>query len=191
MVTSWIATIFEGAIRPFKWWGLIAPWESGLRVRLGKTSKIINPGLYFRIPFLDRVFIQSTRLKTLCTSGINALTKDGKNVIVSIAISFTIKNIKDVYNNLSSPDNTISAIVSNEVNKYIVASSAVDITFEKLESIVSDKLNGLLSLWGLGNASIKVTSFTIAKVYRLISNEYFSGSLLYNLEDHAYSGEKK
>ena len=47
----------------FRWWVIVAPWEQGLRVRAGKHVLLLKPGLHVRIPYIDQVFIQSSRLR--------------------------------------------------------------------------------------------------------------------------------
>lgn len=49
--------------RCFIWWVVIQPWEQGIRVRLGKKRVRLEPGIHFRIPYLDAVFKQSNRLR--------------------------------------------------------------------------------------------------------------------------------
>ena len=62
---EWLSTIVRSLWRPFQWWVVVAQWELGLRIRLGKKTKALNPGIHFRIPFLDRIYIQSARLRTI------------------------------------------------------------------------------------------------------------------------------
>lgn len=51
MVSSW------------KCWIVIAPWDIGVRVRLGKVASELKPGLHFRIPMLDEIVLVNTRLR--------------------------------------------------------------------------------------------------------------------------------
>ena len=81
---SWLSSIF-GFFRSFQCWVTVAPWEAGLRVRYGTKAFLLNPGLHWRIPFLDRIFIQPVRLRTIEPPTITLTTKDGKMLSIKIA----------------------------------------------------------------------------------------------------------
>lgn len=53
------------------------PWEAALRVRLGRRVVMLGPGFHLRIPFLDRTFVRSVRLRTISDSGQTVVTQDG------------------------------------------------------------------------------------------------------------------
>ena len=82
---SWLSSVF-GFFKSFQLWVTVAPWEMGLRVRLGKTATVLCPGPHWRIPFLDRMFVQQVRLRSLGIGGQTVTTKDGKPL--SAVISF-------------------------------------------------------------------------------------------------------
>src|SRR3990167_9601576 len=104
---EWLTTIIKSLARPFQWWVVIAEWESGLLVRLGKNSRVLAPGIHLRIPFLDRIYVQSIRLRTISFSGMQCVTKDGKTAVVGASISFSVSNVKDLYDSCSTPEYTL------------------------------------------------------------------------------------
>ncbi len=56
---SWLSQIFSS----WRFWIVIAPWEIGVRVRLGKNARALNPGPHLRIPFIDVIVLVNTRLR--------------------------------------------------------------------------------------------------------------------------------
>jgi hypothetical protein len=50
-------------IDSWKCWIVIAPWEIGVRVRLGKNAVSLRSGLHLRIPFIDAITLVNTRLR--------------------------------------------------------------------------------------------------------------------------------
>ncbi len=56
---AWLSRILDS----WKFWIVIAPWEVGVRVRLGKNAVALRSGLHFRIPFVDAITLVNTRLR--------------------------------------------------------------------------------------------------------------------------------
>src|SRR5271170_1021499 len=56
---AWLSRIFDS----WKFWIVIAPWEIGVRVRLGKNAAAMHPGFHLRIPFVDVISLVNTRLR--------------------------------------------------------------------------------------------------------------------------------
>lgn len=56
---AWLSRVVDS----WKCWVVIAPWEIGVRVRLGKTAVAMRPGLHPRIPFVDVITLVNTRLR--------------------------------------------------------------------------------------------------------------------------------
>lgn len=56
---AWLSRLLDS----WKFWLVIAPWEVGVRIRLGKTAAALQPGLHLRIPFVDVVTLVNTRLR--------------------------------------------------------------------------------------------------------------------------------
>lgn len=73
-----------------KFWVIIQPWESALRVRLGKGVKKLSGGIYFRIPYLDSVYVQENRLR-VCSMSMQTLTsKDAHTITIEGSVGYVI-----------------------------------------------------------------------------------------------------
>src|SRR5467141_2687015 len=101
---EWLATLLRAFAQPFQWWIVIAPWEQGLRVRIGKIAAELGPGIHFRIPFFDRIYVQSIRLRTIMRSNQTVSSFDGHPLALSFSIDFSITNLREMFDTLSSPE---------------------------------------------------------------------------------------
>ena len=182
-MTTWLTTIFHAMSQPLKWWVVVAPWEQGIRVRLGKRATRLSPGIHFRIPFLDQVFVQSTRLR-IVTSGTRTLsTSDSKVVSVNVGIKFAIRDIKRLYNTVANPEMTLLNHVSSLVAEYIFKTNSKDLSPADLQNYVSDNMGD--DDWGLCDVSAHIIDFALTRTYRLIGNDW-ERTTEFNLEkkDH-------
>ena len=166
---SWLSQIF-GFFKSFQCWVTIAPWEMGLRVRLGKTATVLRPGPHLRIPFLDRIFIQPVRLRTIEPPTITLTTKDGKTLSLKIALRYQIEDILLLHLKVATPENTILTAAQHSISAFVGNNNASDITHERLcECIASTPIG---KDWGIGNVSLLILTFASCRTIRLLMQDY-------------------
>jgi len=176
---NWLSQIF-GFFKAFQCWIVIAPWESGLRVRLGKHATVLKPGPHVRVPFLDRIFVQSVRLRTITDSGQTMATRDGKVLTIAVAVSYAIGDIEKLYLSVSNPESTLLAQIQGMIAEIVSRTGSDAITPRIIEEIVTTKIDALE--WGLAQVRLMVTTFAFVRTYRLLNYEYRTLSAANELE---------
>jgi len=186
---QWISQVFTMFAKPLKWWVVVAPWEQGIKVRLGKTAKRLDSGIHLRLPFLDRIYVQSIRLRTTTKDNQTISSLDGKTISISIAVQFAINDIKKLYNSVANPEVTLRTLIESKIAEFISTRNIQDITPAKIESHINTEMREFKD-WGLGKLKCSIIGFTTARTYRLLMNDYSSSGGLYNIEDADSTGEK-
>lgn len=175
----WLTTLFQTIGKPFQWWTVVAIWENGIRIRLGKTATMLNPGIHLRIPFLDRVYVQSIRCRTFIDMNQTATTLDGKTITFSLATDFKINDMKQFFNSLSSPESTIGSRAVAVATQFIATNNMSNVTPSTVSKAAT--IGVLSENWGL-EISCRVTTFCQAKTFRLLSADYRTTSGLSHFE---------
>lgn len=178
---TWLSQLF-GFFRAFQLWVVVAPWESGLRIRLGKTSEVLHPGPHWRIPFLDRIFVQPVRLRTISDSGQTMATKDGKVLTLAVAVSYAIGDIQQLYSTVSNPEVTLLYQVQGLIAKVVANATSTEISPGLIEQLVTERMPA--SAWGLRDVSLMVTSFAFVRTFRLLNYDYRNVSKTDELDHH-------
>lgn len=80
---AWLSRILDS----WKCWVVIAPWEIGVRVRLGKNAVALKPGSHLRIPFIDVITLVNTRMRI---DGTPPITVHGASAHCTRYISATV-----------------------------------------------------------------------------------------------------
>lgn len=164
-ILSFLNTIFQ-------WWCIVLPWEQAVFVRKGKKSKLLGPGIYFKIPFIDIVFVQTTRMR-MVEVPIQALsTKCGKTITIRSAISYSISDIEKLYNTIYHPEMTITTMVMSLISDFINSRDISDVTTASIEEEVSIRMNQ--TNYGLKEISVSITNFAVVRTYRLIQDSSFN-----------------
>lgn len=164
-----IKDFFEYIFNSIKVWVIVQPWQQGLRVRNGKHILKLQGGIYFRIPYLDSIYIQETRLRVASLPIQTLTSKDLKTVTISGSIGYSITDLETLYNSLYHPETTISNMAMSEMSDFVFKNNMADINPAKIEEAVLAKLNA--ENFGLKFEYFKVTSFAVVRTLRLIQDQ--------------------
>lgn len=160
--------IISQALSLFQWWIVIAPWEMAIRVRRGKRITVLGPGMHFRIPVLDRFFVQSTRKRFLNTPTQTVTTLDHQAVTVSGGTAYVIDDIAKLYSTLCDAQDVVQTETLGLVAEYIATRTYGVITPHTVAEYVNQNLN--LDRYGLGDVKFVITDYVCVKTYRLITS---------------------
>lgn len=153
-------------------WIVLAPWESGLRIRLGKNVVLLRPGFNWVIPGIDRVCVQTNRLRVSMMQMQTMSTRDGRTLILSANISYAIEDIRRLYDSLHHAEDTIKSIAAEAVAEAVL--SVADPTPMSVTEYATNKLVRLNG-YGLRDVSLCLTDFAFVRVYRLVSDQKWGG----------------
>lgn len=168
---NWITQLLQGFAKPFQWWIVIAPWEQGIRVRFGRTTALLRAGIHFRIPFLDRVYRISTRLRMVKGRALTMTTKDGQIATVGVSVQFEVLDARKMFESVSNPEYTLLTMVRASVAGAISGVDRCDMTHSFLQKAATTGVPS--EAWGLGSVVVRITDLAFVRTYRLLSsNEY-------------------
>jgi regulator of protease activity HflC (stomatin/prohibitin superfamily) len=142
------------------------PWEQAIHVRKGRKVKLKEKGIYFKIPFIDTIFIQTTRMKVIDVPAQTVTTKEGKSITIITAIQYTIGDIQVLYNTMSHPEMTLSSLVMSEVADYVFKSTDELTNAKDCQKQVNKRIKG--NKFGLKDVKISITSWADVPTFRLI-----------------------
>lgn len=168
---NYLGQLFEFIQKLVIWWVTIMPWERGVHVRIGKNVKVLEAGLHLRIPFLDRVYVQTTRMRVVQSTIQTLTTRDGKTVTVLMSLGYTIEDIYKLYNTLYHTEQTLCNMMQGIIADEIYARDLIDCIPSRLEELVSGKMKG--EDYGLDFKYLKITGFAVVKTYRLIQDGHW------------------
>ena len=160
----------------FRWWVVVMPWESAVRVWMGKHPRVIGPGVHLRVPIAHAVFKQSVRLRVMNLTVQTITTCDGKTVTLSAAIGFVISDILRLYESVHDFGNSLGNLTLSAIAAYVQEHNAKDCTPALIQAEVAEHING--TRFGLSELQVFITDFAFVRTYRFITDQrwgVFSG----------------
>ncbi len=81
---------------------VVNQWETGVVLRLGEIVKAdVEPGLHFKMPFINNVRKFDSRLQTLDASPERYLTSEQKNLVVDSFVKWRIVDVEKFYTTMN------------------------------------------------------------------------------------------
>lgn len=93
--------------------------ERGVLLRTGKVIGIAEPGLGFKIPFIDKVVKITVQTRTYTWNKVNSYSADQQPADLKISVTFRVdpEKVSEVYSRFGSVGNAVRRIVSPIVNR--------------------------------------------------------------------------
>lgn len=126
---------------------LVNEGDSAVILRLGELNhnscgevKIYNPGIHFKIPFIDQVNFYDTRLHTLTVDSSRVVTSEQKDVIVDAYLEWKINNIPNFY--CSVAGNSVRACVL--LKQFLESSLRAEVGKHDIQGLINNERSHLV-----------------------------------------------
>ena len=178
--------------RLFRWWIIVLPWDQAIRVRLGKHTRVLQPGIYWRIPYIDLVFQQTIRRRSSRNDMQTLTTSDGHTITLASQMLYEINDIEKLYQSLHNPEDTLTALVQASIAQFVAGRDLVTCTPASIEKHLYDKVE--FEDMGLNGVEFYVTNFAVVRTYRLLMDtvrEWNTGDTMRTNEDDTQAKGRK
>lgn len=179
---STIVGLIRQFFQLFVWWVVCTPWEQIVRVRAGKHVKLLEAGIHFRVPYLDRVYRQTTRLRTMALPVQTLTTLDGKTLTCAGSVGYAIGDMVRLYQTLHDAEDTLRQRTMGAIANYVYTHLAAECTPAAVQADAGSKIN--LSQYGLTEATVQLTAFCFVRTHRLIMDSMWGSASNLNTITH-------
>ena len=130
---------------------IVKQWEKAAVLRLGKIIKTVEPGLHFRIPFIDTVTKVDMRTQTVDLKGQSAITKDNISLGVDAVVFMTIEDPEKIITQIVDYRDAVSKYAQTAIRN-IIGQYDLDDLLESREEIaiqLKEEIDKLAKDWGI------------------------------------------
>lgn len=126
----------------FGTWYTIDEGERGVRTRAGAVIGTAEPGLHFKLPFIDGVRIFSVQSRVRTYEGMHTYSRDQQPTILFVSLNYRMPadQVETVYTNYGSEEALIARLLDRQVNE------EVKTVFGRFNAIAAVQERGRLNL---------------------------------------------
>ncbi|MBK8122891.1 MAG: prohibitin family protein [Dokdonella sp.] len=98
-------------------WYTIDQGERGVQLRYGAVAGIAEPGLNFKLPFVDTVKEISVQNQTIIYQSVESYSKDQQSATLRISVSYHVpaSSVEELYSQYGTIDKMVERLISRKV----------------------------------------------------------------------------
>jgi len=103
---------------------IVKQWEAGILLRFGKVHRIVesgkadvrDPGIHFKIPFVDKIAYVDTRIQTMDSRPQEVMTNEKKALLVDTYVKWVVEDYAQFYLRTQNDFNRAESLLERIVN---------------------------------------------------------------------------
>jgi len=147
---------------------IVKEWERGVILRLGRLVGAKGPGIFFIIPFVDRMIKVDLRIVTLDVPPQDVITKDNVTVRVDAVVYFRVVDpeaaVVKVLDHIKA-----TSLISQTTLRNVLGQSELDellIQREKLNQMLQKIIDEQTDPWGVKVSVVEIKSVELQETMR-------------------------
>jgi membrane protease subunit HflC len=168
LIINWIDQLLPIVIVP--------SYEEGVQMRFGKFKRVLEGGVYFKIPFFDEILRQHVVVTTLSLPAQSLYTIDKQNFVVKGVIKYRISDVKVFLMEVYDAQDALSDMTMSIIKNVIVSLHAEKCIDPELDNLLTKKVRVEAKKWGVDVQQVTLTDVAPIRSYRLI-NDNFSNKI--------------
>lgn len=149
---------------------IIRDYEMGVLLRMGKYNKLLNPGLHFKIPFLDEVISQHVVVTTLSLAPQSLYTKDKQNIVVKGLVKYRISDVQTFLLEVYDAQDAISDMTQSIIKNIVMDKTLEECVDIEIDNTLTKKARVEAKKWGVEIQQVTLTDLAPIRSFRIIND---------------------
>ena len=150
---------------PFR---IVAEWEQGVRLRFGRITAKLDPGLHMFWPGIGEIITKDAVLDVNITELQTVDTADDQSVTFSLALKYRVVDLARLYSSIQDHDATITNEVCASAAQWVQTLDYSDIQSDLSDSVWRD-LHVRLEEWGIELIDVSLFNLCCARTFRVLT----------------------
>ena len=160
-----LCVTFIHDILPFK---IVDQWEQGVHLRFGKFIRVVYPGLNWKIPFFDKIWVTPVITQTVNLSPQTLTTADDRSIVLTSIVRYHVFNVQSFLLNVMHA-NDVLVDTTQGIIRDIVENTEWNNLYD-LTKTVTPEVNDEVKKWGIIVDVVKFPDLGEIKTYRIITD---------------------
>ncbi len=160
-----LVVTFIHDILPFK---IVDQWEAGVHLKTGRFYRVVSPGLNWKVPFFDKIWVTPIITQTVNLTPQTLTTLDERSVVLTSIVRYHIVNVHSFLLTVMHA-NDVLVDTTQGIIRDIVETTNWD-NLVDLTNIVTPEVNNEVAKWGIVVEAVKFPDLGEIKTYRIIGD---------------------
>lgn len=152
-------------VLPFK---IVNQWEGGVHLRYGKFLRIVEPGLKWKLPFFDKIWVTPVITQSVNLKPQTVTSLDEKSVVLSSIVRYYINDVKKFLLGVMHANDVLVDTTQGIIRDVVEATNWSDLY--DLGKIVTPEINKQVEKWGIIVEQVSFPDLGEIVTYRIITD---------------------
>ena len=143
---------------------IVKQWERVALIRLGRIARIEDkPGLHFRIPLVDKLYVVDMRMQTIQLKGQTTITKDNISVSIDTVVFTKVEDPEKIILQIEDYKDAVAKYAQTSIRD-IMGKYTLDDLLMKREEVANafkDKVDELSKVWGVDITKAEIQDISL------------------------------
>jgi regulator of protease activity HflC (stomatin/prohibitin superfamily) len=143
---------------------IVKQWERVALIRLGRIVKIEDkPGIHFRIPLIDRLYVVDMRMQTIQLKGQTTITKDNISASIDTVVFTKVEDPMKVILQIEDYKDAVAKYAQTSIRDIMGKYSLDDLLMkrEEVANAFKDKVDELSKVWGVDITKAEIQDISL------------------------------
>ena len=160
-----LVVTFIHDILPFK---IVDQWEQGVHLRFGKYYRVVYPGLRWKIPFFDNIWLTPVITQTVHLSPQTVTSEDDRSVVLTSIVRYHIHDVQKFLLGVMHANDVLIDTTQGIIRDVVEGCKWVDLY--DLSNVVTPEVNEFVEKWGITVEQVSFPDLGEITTYRVIGN---------------------
>lgn len=147
---------------------VIKAWQTGAVMRFGKYHRAAPPGLHWKIPFAEDYIDHVTCTSTMRLPPQTLTTKDGKVVVVSAMVKYSIRDVEAYTTLIYDQHDALGDVTMGEIRSSVREQTLDELTSAPPEKAIATAVRRKVGRYGIEVEAVTFTDLAAVRSFRLI-----------------------
>lgn len=152
-------------ILPFK---IVDQWESGVHLKFGKFHKVVQPGLNWKMPFFDKIWLTPVITQSVHLKPQTLTTLDDRSIVLTTILRYHVVDVKSFLLNVMHANDVLIDTTQGIIRDIVENTSWEELV--NLTEFVTPEVNSQVSKWGILVERVSFPDLGEITTYRLIGD---------------------
>ncbi len=157
------------SLKPFV---VIPEYDKGIRLRLGKSKGVLEPGFHWKIPFADDILTHMVKTTTINLSEQTITTKDWKSIVVKAVIKYEVKDIEKLMLEVNDPVSAISDMAKGIIRNEFIQRPWEECNNGTVSTEITKEIKKESLKWGILVKEVTLTDLGEMRSFRLFNSTF-------------------
>jgi regulator of protease activity HflC (stomatin/prohibitin superfamily) len=160
-----LVVTFIHDILPFK---IVDQWEAGVHLKTGRFHRVVSPGLNWKVPFFDKIWVTPIITQTVNLTPQTLTTLDERSVVLTSIVRYHIVNVHSFLLTVMYANDVLVDTTQGIIRDIVETTNWEDLV--DLTNIVTPEVNNEVAKWGIVVEAVKFPDLGEIKTYRIIGD---------------------